>query len=350
MKRAAPSISIIVTMALAAACGDGGATSLNGAVYSSDLPNSLYVASGACYAGGVATAAGPSNIVAKFSLSTGSFEGVVIDYNQASPGDSPVAVADYDQTRMLVLIENASGRRVDLVNRDGSGFATYLVNSTALSAAMRSISVAPDFSILVSKSTAIEKFNSARSRVVSGVNPYVSAPAGACATSTTLISSTAISPSGKIVYAHAAATPNNRIGVIKSTGYSTATDCLAGLAAPTTLALPTRVIFHPSGKLLVSYGSATAASNFVYSYDYVDAAGTIANPVAAFSDPTVVNGPSTLAVDPDSGDVFVANAASTFNTIERFHFASSALTRATGRTFLPSSIYTRCVSDMRVMQ
>lgn len=343
-------ILTITIFVYALGCGDKGSAPFNSGAYGLGSEKYLYVASGACYGGGVATSAGPANTIAKFSLSTGSFEKVVIDYNVLAPGDSPVAIYDYDSENILVLIENAAGRRIDKVKKDGSGYSTFIVNATALNAVMRSIVMLNDFGLLVSKSSAIEKFNAAKARVTQGANPFVNAPAAPCATSTTLISSVAVHSSGKIVYTHAAATPNNRFGVISSTGYAAAPDCLSGTAGPTTTALPTRALFHSSGKLLISYGSTTAASNFIYSYDFNGTSGAVTNPVAVFNDNSIVNGPSTMVEDPDSGDVFVANVTSTFNTIERFNFSSNLLTRVSGNTFIPYSVYTRCVSDMKVMK
>ncbi|MGE3760172.1 MAG: hypothetical protein AB7H97_20575 [Pseudobdellovibrionaceae bacterium] len=308
----------------------------------------LFVASGGCYGGGV-TLSTASNTVSAFNTSTGAFDHLVVDYGVYSPGDSPVAVSEYDSNRLLILVENASGRRIDIVNKDGSGLSTYISNSTALSAVGRAMAFASDGSILVSKSSAIEKFNSAKSRILQGANPYVSAPAGSCATSTTLISDVALLSNNKILYTHAAATPNNRIGLISATGYSSAADCLAGTAAPATTALPTAVVVHPSGKTLVSFGSTTSASNFIYSYDVSATANTITNATQAFFDSSIVNGPSAMTIDSSTGDVFVANATSTFNTIELFRLSGSTLSRPLSRPLIGPNVYTRCIAGMKVM-
>lgn len=341
---------LIALLPLVSSCGNQASAPFNDAALGNYGSKSLYVVSGSCYAGGATVSTGPTNTISRFNLSTGQFEKVIMDYNQIAPGDSPIAIYDYDSTRLMALIENTSGRRLELVNKDGSGSQTYLMNSTALSGIVRSFTVLSDLGILVSKSTAIEKFNSGKARILVGASPFVNAPAGSCATSTTLISSVTAHSNGMIVYTHAAANPNNKIGVIASSGYSVAGDCLSGTAAPTTTALPTKAMFHSSGKLLVTYGSTTLASNFVYSYDFDDTTGALSNPTAVYSNATNLNGPSAMTEDPETGDVFIANAASTFNTIERFSFANNLLTRASGPTFIPYSVYTRCVSDMKVMQ
>jgi hypothetical protein len=331
-------------------CGGGGSAPFNSAAFNLNSTKHLYVASGSCYGGGVTVSAGPTNTIAKFNLQSGQLEQVVIDYNEVNPGDSPVAIADYDSTRLLVLVENAAGRRLDLVNKDGSGSTVYLVNNTGLNAVLRSVVLLADLSVLVSKSSAIEKFNSSKSRLLIAAKPWVNAPVGSCATSTTLISSMTVHSSGKIVYTHAAASPNNKIGVISATGYAAGADCLSAQVAPSTTALPTRAIFASDGKLLVSFGSTTAASNAIYSYDFDGGTGAISGGTSVYEDSGVtLNGPSSMAQDPESGDIFVANVNSLFNTVERFHYANNALIRATTKPFLESSAYTRCVSDLKVM-
>jgi hypothetical protein len=207
----------------------------------------------------------------------------------------------------------------------------------------------PSGSLLVSKTTAIEDFASNKSRITQGANPYVNAPAGACATSATLISSVTALPSGKIVYTHAAATPDNKFGVISSTGYASPTDCLAAQTAPNTTALPTSAIMHSDGTtLIVGYGSTTAASNYIYTYTLNNSTGAISSPVAAFTDFTIVNGISAMAEDSTTNIVYVANATSTSNTVEAFTLSGGTMTRIGSTPYLESSVYTRCVSSMIV--
>jgi hypothetical protein len=335
--------------AFVAACGGSGSAPFNSQAFNEDKKNYLYVASGACYGGGVATTAGPSNTVARYDLKTGTLDKVVIDYS-TQPGDQPVAMSEFDDTRIQVAVENAAGRKVQLVRKDGGGATDRIVNATALNGIIRGFAFLNDFSVLVSKSTAIEKFGPSTARVLQGANPFVNAPAAPCATSTTLVSSVAVSTTGKIIYTHAAATPNNRIGVIRDTGYAIAADCLASVAGPTTTALPTRVVFHPDGRLLVAYGSTTAASNFIYSYTFNDTSGAIAGATVAYNNNGIVNGPSSMAVDPDTKDVFVANVTAGFNTVERFTYNAGVLTRVPGPSFILAGAYTRCIADLKVMK
>lgn len=310
----------------------------------------LYVSSGSCYAGGVTTSAG-SNTIVRYILSTGYFERIVADYNSASPGDAPVSMVDNLSNptayQLLVAVENTAGRRIDYISKYGGSPSTYLTNAN-LSGALRQLTALSDGSIMVSKSTAIERFSSGKSRTTSGANPYISAPGSTCATSTTLIPSVTTLSNGKIIFSHAAATPNNKIGIIASTGYSTTADCLSVQAAPTTTAMPTAVLVHSSGKIITAWGSTTSASNFIYSYDLDATTNTWSNPVASYTDFSIVNGISAIVEDKGTGDVYVANGASTHNNIERFKFDSTTkvLTRVGVVPYIGTSLFTKCVSSM----
>jgi hypothetical protein len=335
-----------------AACGPTTSDQLNTGAASTGVSanESLYVASGACYGGGVVTALGSGTVVA-FDPATGNMRRLVVDYAKYSPGDQPVAISNYDATHLLVTVENSSGRRIDLVNKDGSGLSTYLSNSTALSAVLRSASLLSDGSLLVSKSTAIEKFTPSKARVLQGASPFINAPASTCGPAATLITGLDVLSNGKVIFTHSAASPNNKFELISASGYSATTDCLGSQAAPTTLAMPTAVLVHSSGKVLVAYGSMTPASNFVYTYPINATTNVISTAISAYSDSGIlVNGPSALAEDQNSTDVFVANALSTMNTIERFSYNSTTgiLTPASGR--LGPNVYTKCVSAMKVIK
>jgi hypothetical protein len=261
-------------------------------------------------------------------------------------------VVDYDADRLLVLVENTGGRRIDLVDKKSGVATTFLTNSN-LNGIARSLTRLADGSFLVSKTTAIEKFNANKVRVTAGANPYINAPAAPCATSTTLVSGVAeisVSTGTKLIYSHAAATPNNRIGVINGQGYNVAGDCIAGVTVPTTLALPTSVLaLSGSQHVLVAAGSATNTSNFVQSYVVNVTTGVIPAPVAAWTDFAYVTAPSAMIEDPSTGYVYIASARATHNSVERFTYntTSKALTRV-GPTFLQNSIYTRCISGMTI--
>lgn len=332
-----------------ASCGTESGEPLQPSLSSGDGSSSsygLYVASGTCYGGGVVTSAG-SGTIAVLDPDTGSLRRIIVDYGSTSPGDLPVAIADYDADHIIVAVENAAGRRLDLVRKDGSGLFTYLTNATALNGILRAMSFGSDGTVLVAKSTAIEKFSPSRARITQGALPFVNAPGGACATATTMMVDVKTLSNGKILYAHAAATPNNKIGLISATGYTVVGDCLSTQAAPATTALPTAILPHSSGTILVSFGSTTNASNSIQAYDLNITTNAFSGATTAFADVSLVNGPSALAENPVDTSVYVASSLSTFNTIERFSFdpATKLMTR-TGPTMGPQ-YYTKCISSLK---
>jgi hypothetical protein len=344
---------LIVASGFFAGCGPSATDQLNAsaAVSGVSTNESLYVASGSCYGGGVATST-PSATVAAFDPATGLLRRVVVDYNQYSPGDMPVAIAEYDATRLLITVENAAGRRVDLVKKDGSSVTTYLSNSVALNGVLHATKLLPDGSLLISKSTAIEKFTPAKARVLQGASAFIQAPGSVCATAATLITAIETLPNGKVIFAHSAASPNNKLDLVVAAGYAAAPDCLATQAAPDTFGMPTAIIVHSTGNVLVAYGSTTAASNYVYAYPINQTTNVIGTPIASFKDSGVVlNGSSALAEDPNTTDVFVANALSSLNTIERFSYvpATGILTNIPSKRIGPN-VYTRCVAAMKAIK
>jgi hypothetical protein len=315
-----------------------------------------------CYGGGVSTTgASAPNVVSRFRLENGAFDKVVCDWSPYS-GDNPVSIDnDYaDSGKLMVLVENAtSGRRIDLCDIASGAITTYL-SSAGFGGVLRKLRTLPKGDVYVSDSTSIERFDPNKNRVTGAGaypnNAFIQSPPGNCATATTNISAFFVTPSlGRVLFAHAAATPNNHIGYIESDGYrGNATDCLptAKIAAPSTTAMATHFLLHSSGKMLVAYGSTTAASNFVYAYDFDETNGgaPLTGATSAYFNTSVLNGPSSMVEDTQTGAVYVANALSTLNTIEKFAFSSSSktLTRATTSPFIASQLMTRCMADMLI--
>lgn len=344
--------SCLLALVSLSSCGDNSGQPLEPSRSSGQpLPSNygLYVASGACYGGGVATATG-SGTIAVLDPDTGDLRRILVDYGSTSPGDMPVAISDYDDEHILVAVENTGGRRLDLVRKDGAGLFTYLTNTTALNGVLRAMSLSADGTVLVAKSTAIEKFSPSKARITQGANPYVNAPGGTCATATTMMIDVKTVANGKILFAHAAASPNNKIGLIAASGYAVAADCLATQAAPATTALPTALLPHSSGKVLAAFGSTTAASNSIQAYDLDIVTNAFSGATTAFNDFAILNGVSALTENPADGSVYAASALSTFNTIERFSFdpATKLLTRM-GPTIGPQ-YFTKCVAAMKVIE
>ena len=313
-------------------------------------PIYLYVASGACY-GGDTTAnaiATGSNTITRYHLDSGTFDKVIFDYNTLASGDQPASIIDNGKDELLVLIENAGSRRIDLLDKNTGQVRNYLTNSI-FTTVMRDFTRLSDGSLLISKSASIEKFNENKSRITSGASPFINAPAAPCATSTTLMTSVVQLSNGLIAYTHAATAPNNRLGIVKASGYVTPTDCLAGITMATTTALPTALLEERDGDVLVSSGSATTASNFIYSYQVNTSSGAISNPIPAYTDFTYISAPSAMIQDPTTGDIYVASARATLNSIERLTYdtGSRTLTR-NAPTYSGNSIYTRCVSGLAI--
>ncbi|MCX7675047.1 MAG: hypothetical protein N2Z70_04365 [Bdellovibrionaceae bacterium] len=308
----------------------------------------LYVASGNCYAGGVTTIAG-SGLVARFDKSTGAFDKIMVDYNQFSNGDMPVGLVDGGD-HLYIVVENTSGRRIDRLDKQSGQIQTWITHATALNAQIRSAALALDGSLLVSKSSAIEKFSPNKSRVTVGTNPYINAPGSSCATSTTLISAVRVLPNGSIIYTHAGASPNNKIGVISETGYVTTANCLSSHNHTVATGMPTALAYHPSGKFLVSYASTTLTSNAIYSYDINLTTHAISGATVAYSNTAFVNGSSAMTVDPLTGKVYVANAGASMYNVYKMSFDTTAGTLSLDSTqpFLPASVFTRCVSDLLI--
>lgn len=307
----------------------------------------IYVSTGTKYAGNGVVVSTASRIVSKYRTD-GSFVCILADFVAEGNGDAPVDMIDYDSTHLLVLLENTTGRRVVLLNKDCSQYnSTYVINSTALSATLRSMIKTSDGGFLVSKGTAIEKFNSAKQRVLSGAAAFINAPAGSCATSTTLSPAAAIGPSGNIFMLHAAASPNNQINIISSTGYVSAADCLGVAEGPTANHYPTAILYHSSGKMLVAYANTTGPIHQIYQYDVT--ATTMTNPVVAYNDRFVVQGPVSMAELADK-TVLVASGASTFNTVEHFSYdtTTGAMTRIGGTPLIQASVYTQGISSIIV--
>ncbi|MBS1960352.1 MAG: hypothetical protein JST80_12820 [Bdellovibrionales bacterium] len=319
-------------------------------IISPDGKKYLYVASGSCYGGGVATNTGVG-VISKYDLETGARVGTVINYFAQSPNDQPVGLIEYNGDLLMSLVENTAGRRMDLIYKNGNGISIFSQNATILAAQLRGISKSADGGFYIARSSAVEKISGSKQRITSGAAAYINAPAAPCATSTTVMTQAIELPSGKILYSHAAVSPNNRIGLISSSGYNIAGDCLAGTAGPTTTALPTALAYYGSAEhTLVAYGSTTASSNFIYSYNVNETANTIGSATRAYYNPSFLSGPSAMTVDSTNGYVYVANATLGAESIERFTYDTGTrqLTRVGSSPFIPLDVYVRCVSGMLV--
>lgn len=375
----------------------------------------LYVATGSCNSGtGLTTyTTTATRTVEEFAIEDASHTATLLDYNTSGTfvtATHPKSVVDNGNT-LFILNENATTtaeRKVISVPKSAPlSFTNHYSNPTVLNGIVLSLFKDEEGSLLISKSTAIEKISASPIRLPAGANPWVNAPGGTCATATTNISNVLSLPkyagtaTGKVVFTHQGATAAlNRIGIVSHTGYFAAVDCLSGVQisavthtkasnlTPGTVAFnasgtsPTAAVFIPhangtiTGKLLVSYSNGQTSNNAAGTYNLnhglvmwdVDetsaTAATLSNPVVVFDDSTVLFGISALAYDPLSGYVYVATAGEpgvvnqTTNgygyNVERFlvEFDSSThaptLTRmpVAGKPFIKGGANTKCISSL----
>lgn len=313
----------------------------------------LYIQSGGCFAPTGLTASSASKTISRINLSTGVVDKTIADYTAALT-DTPVAIAPYDENSLYVLVENTGGRRIEILNKSTGTASNFLINSTALSAVVRTLTLGTDGSFLVSKSSAIERFASNKARLPAAATVFLSAPTGTCATTTNAITATAFTGAGDILYAHSftGASTNNRI-VMTTGSAAAASTCYQGVAAPTTAHYPTSMVYLQDIKhLLVAYASSTAANNQVWQYTVDESAHTLtAAGAAAYGNNAVINGPTAMAYDSTTGYIYIANGTTAFaNSIEKFTYdsATKALTRVGTVAFSSPTINHNCINSMFV--
>jgi hypothetical protein len=336
------------------------------------LSKALYVASGVCYSGmgnTTFTSTTASNIVFRINLSTGAHEADLADYNVVSetPGNTPIGIQNYDADNVLVLVENTTStgnRRLEKIPKNGAHTkSTFTQNSTIFTATsvLRTFIKNPtDGTFLVSRGAAVEKVNSTGARQLSGGSqPWLSATSGTCQSNTN-ITALALLSNEKMVFSHAN-TAQNRFGIIAAAGYAnTPANCLSVQAAPQAAAFPTAMVYLPaSHQLLVAYAgnTTTADINSIYAYDIDETTNAITGATKAYENANVLYGVSAMAVDAETGHIYVATAVSTATTvggynIEKFTFnpTTKTLTRATTTPFSTHTFKTKCISSMFVGQ
>lgn len=332
------------------------------------VPKHLYVSTGACYSGTntTFTTATAANQTYRLNLTTGQKELSIADYFSlpANPGDSPVGLVDVDSSNLMILVENASGRRIEKLPKSANPTRTiFSSNTTALSAAVKGIVKTSDGGFLIAKTAGIEKLTSQGVRMGT---PYIGTALGAtCGATNANINNVAVTTSGKIIYTNAAAS-NNRWGVISPNGYSTAADCLAAQAAPDVNAYPVAIQFIPSySQILIAYAgnSLNANLNSIYVYDFNDSTNVISNATKIYDANTYVAagyllyGISSMVYNPDDRTLFVATAISNATTvvnysIEKLNYNpdTKALSRSSSVPFYSYGVDTKCVSSMMIAE
>lgn len=340
----------------------------------------LYVASGSCYSGtGNTTYTGTtaSNVIFRLNLETAQYEGRMADFSTAqdAPGTTPVSIADYDSTQFLALLEHTGQRRIELIEKALFGRRQTFYNNTSTSAPIGALQSAARFLLsiddgfLISRTTAIEKLDPARSRETgNATNAWVQGPGGACSASVTNITSLATYPTStndlgyNIVYTHSqnASSTNNRIGVINgATGWNGTDGCLDDQAAPGLTSYPTASVYMKDhGRLAVSYAGTTGATqNALYSYDIDETTNLISDESNGYEIPSVIYGASAMTYDEQTGSLYVATGGSVSTNlttgnipynIEKFSFdpTTKKFIRAGSTSFYTGNLETRCISSM----
>lgn len=334
----------------------------------------LYVSSGLCYSGnGITTftATTASNLIYTVNMNTGAPGEIIADYNQAAAtaGSSPVSLHSKDNKSIYAVVENttAGARRIESITRGNSTPAYYYSNATAFSGILRKSAFdTTSGTFLVNKSTALERINSTPTRDLAGANPWVSNPAGNCATTNTLITDVEVLPNGKILYGHASATAANRkLVLVASTGYRTAADCL-NTAAVTVPSYITDIEYLPgSGQVLVLMADVTTNNNMnsVYVYDIDPVANTITNgqsllennSAAGSKNAPYLYGASAMEFDASSNTLYIAMANAIGATvanynIEKFTYdpVAKTLTRVGSSPWSQGWVGSKCISSMLV--
>lgn len=405
------STSVIVALALSASCSKQGEEFASTAVQSS--AKILYVSTGSCNSGNGLTTytTTAARTIERFHSLTGASLGTLIDYNSSTAfiaATHPREMVDNGDS-LLVISENATAANRMIAKIDKvSGFAQpYYSNATTLSGVLRGLTKDSQGNLIIGKTTAIEKLNSTPVRVPAGANPWINAPAGNCATSTTgmtgvvAMASASSTPgvAGKLIFAHQGATAaTNRLGVVLGSGYYAAADCAGGvqISAVThtkasnlvsqTVAFnavgtsPTSMVYIATpnslttvGKLLVTYSNGQVSNNAAGVYNLNHgiviwdvsepsvSAATLSNPVVLYDDTSYLFGASAMVYDADTSVLYVAVAGEkavanqTTNSvpynIEKFNLdlsnlASPKLTRLS--TAVVGGNNMRCVSDMKL--
>lgn len=380
----------------------------------------LYFATGQCNSGaGITTFSGmnSSRMVSKVDLGKSpSVPTTVLDLSMAYQGGSFApetgvqSLIDNDES-ILMLTENAvnTGDRKIFSIPKLSPYNTNVFASDALALTStaahitRSMLRDNDGTLLFSKSIAVEKIGTNSLRVPMGANPWVNAPAGTCATSTTFMSALTVLPAyngantGKLIFAHQGTTAAaNRLGIISNDGYSIAGNCLNGyqisavahtnapnVSGPLTFSTagpsPTAMVYiatpggPTTGKLLVAYSASVAtelnnSTNLNYAIvmwnvnETSASAAALSNPVVLYRDFADIFGISAMAYDADSNSLYVATASQpgTANQttsgygykIEKFTLNLTtpllSIVRVNNKSFLERSSATKCISSMMI--
>lgn len=370
----------------------------------------LYVSTGLCYAGIGFTAPAIGTVgktLSRLNLTNSNIEMIrdYADLSQESAGTFVASMQLGGDGYIYAAIENASvtgSRRIEKIEKKTQADKSiWFQNSSVLTTAVRSLSLASDGGLILNRTSVIERFDSTPTRKLATLTlAWGQTHAGSCATNNTLITDSISLPAysgtsfGKYIYAHAAVGQND-IGIIGMNGSASASDCLANQPSTTAVltnsvtaslgwnttlsanATPTSLVYIPTpspatttGKLLVAYStaalntvSAGGLNNALVMYDINEtsaSAATISNGQILFHDHQYFYGITGMAYDESSAALYVATsnsflAAPVGYNIEKFTVdintpSAVRVTNSNGSSFETSNSYNNCVTDMFVAE
>jgi len=384
-------------------------------------PKTLYVSTGACNSGGGVTtylAATATKTIERFGSDNGAHKGTLIDYTVSNflASTTPQNMIDKG-SELWVLNENAvvaaaAERRVIRIPKaDPLNYKVHYANLTSMNGIMRGLASDVDGSMLIGKTTAVEKINSVPVRVIANTFPWVNNPQSTCTGSNVAISGVTLLPpltalgagAGKIIMAHqGTTTAANKLNVIRESGYFGNTDCVMGTTIASishTLATnlvaktvafnavvgtsPTSMVYidtpggATTGKLLVTYSNnqqsnTTAAGAYnvnhaIVAIDVNDTAlgtTTLGPATILWDDYSIVYGASAMAYDASTNSLYVAvggepgvapaayAANSVGYNIEKFTLDTTNWTLSrvapNNQAFIRGNENTKCISDMKL--
>ncbi len=264
--------------------------------------------------------AGPNSGPGLITLfdSSGNVVRVLQDYYETAEFASGLS---YFQNNQILAAVNGTDR-VDAINLISGAASIFASHAQINSNPLRQIATLPDGSTWINEGStdAIEKVTVDGSR--SG-NPFISASTGAC---------TINDPYG-VVYISSL----DAVGVVSRAGggmysvFDTDGGCITQVSgAPFNSGQPTGLAYHEdTDRIIVTF----ATGDEIYS---LDPDGT--NATLAFSDTSVIDTPRPATVDANG---FVYIGSDTQDTVEKFNFDGSVLTRATSGPIIGPGIYSQ---------
>ena len=327
----------------------------------------LYFASGGCYAGGLATtrptSVSASGFVSRISLDHAEVQArPVFDYFQASLNLWPVGITNYDHDYLLAnVMTSTAGFRIDKIKKSSlQEKSDFIVDLTNLNSVLRSITMLDDKSLLISRSSIVEKYNSSTIRITNslGTASFINNPLDVCSNSKTLISSVLPLPNRQILMTHAGGASNNRLFIIDKDGYDSTTDCKSAYtfsaadstAMPGTVAVPTAAVLVSKSdpyQVIVSTSATVGGNDQLWLFSISATTNAITFVKSLHNDVSYIKGVSAMTYDETEKTLYVANGSTSYgNTIEKFSYDLQNQKLDRVNTFLGLNFDTQCINSM----